>query len=562
MLRSPICALALLCAAISGCGEGGSTGTGGTFAIRARWQQPSQLVQNGDACPEPPLEPTFGIPTPGPTPGLPPTAKTIRIMLESAGKATCCIELTGEAAAARHVLITPVNIGNASVTLSAYLEPRGEPSGEQVCKTQDSVGQPCTTGLRTLTYTSSPTSFNVAPGVVADVEPLVQSVPFILPDSESGFPMLPAPGGVTIDDAVQFTVVDAANAVCDVGMSVAQNGVETPTSLRTNPCQDGGVNPCSVGGNLQVQGIRAFGTLPPLTPGSVAAHIGAKNTTGFPLTFSYGFIWGPPTPTATLTVTTLATKTATPTPTATGTATATSTPTATPTQTATRTTTATSTASPSHTPRITSPSTTPTVTPTVTPTATPTDTPTSTPSATAEDTVTFTPTPENTPTPNMVDALIAVGTPVTRAGETTSFDVTLRIRTPSVTVATTHNVISITGPFVIATAIPTGASTPRPACTPNPAINKNATAFTFLPPGCVPPPFPTPSSCTSIDAEVSLDNTQPIPSGSVLYTCTVVIADNAAAGTYPLMCTNAEAADPEGTPVPAACEDGSVTVER
>jgi hypothetical protein len=54
-----------------------------------------------------------------------------------------------------------------------------------------------------------------------------------------------------------------------------------------------------------------------------------------------------------------------------------------------------------------------------------------------------------------------------------------------------------------------------PDCAVNPDIGKEATGFVFLPHGCTPG-----VDCTGVRALVlSTSNVDPIPDGSVLYTC-------------------------------------------
>jgi len=56
----------------------------------------------------------------------------------------------------------------------------------------------------------------------------------------------------------------------------------------------------------------------------------------------------------------------------------------------------------------------------------------------------------------------------------------------------------------------------KPACSVNPAIDKGGTAFSFRPSGCTPG-----VDCMVRALVLALDNTDPIPDGSVLYTCAV-----------------------------------------
>jgi hypothetical protein len=100
--------------------------------------------------------------------------------------------------------------------------------------------------------------------------------------------------------------------------------------------------------------------------------------------------------------------------------------------------------------------------------------------------------------------------------------------------------------------------TGRPDCMVNPAIGKESTLFTFQPNGCVG------AACTAFRAVVlSFSNFDPIPDGSVLYTCNVAISPGAAAGTYPLTISNFILATPDGQQVPGVvATDGAITVER
>jgi len=94
----------------------------------------------------------------------------------------------------------------------------------------------------------------------------------------------------------------------------------------------------------------------------------------------------------------------------------------------------------------------------------------------------------------------------------------------------------------------------HPNCTVNPDISKGATSFAFRPNAC------TGAACTAVRALVlATDNTDPIPDGSVLFTCTVDIAATAS-GTFPLTQTGIILSDPNGVKVtPATSVDGSVT---
>lgn len=95
-------------------------------------------------------------------------------------------------------------------------------------------------------------------------------------------------------------------------------------------------------------------------------------------------------------------------------------------------------------------------------------------------------------------------------------------------------------------------------CARNEAIGKDGTAFSFQPSGCT-----EGSDCESLKALVlSLGNTDPIPTGSVLYTCQAAISSNAQPGTVTLGCSEPGASDSNGNPLNVECNNGSVTIEE
>jgi hypothetical protein len=95
----------------------------------------------------------------------------------------------------------------------------------------------------------------------------------------------------------------------------------------------------------------------------------------------------------------------------------------------------------------------------------------------------------------------------------------------------------------------------RPDCSVNPSIGKSATAFAFQPAGCAG------TQCAQVRALVlSLENTDPIPDGALLYTCQIDIAPTAVTGAHPLGSSNVGASTPDGDPIPAGAVGGSITV--
>jgi MYXO-CTERM domain-containing protein len=250
-----------------------------------------------------------------------------------------------------------------------------------------------------------------------------------------------------------------------------------------------------------------------------------------------------PTEAPTDTPTEVSTETPTGIPTGTATATATFTPTGIPTGTATATATATGVPTGTATATVTV---TPTGVPTGTATATATITPTRTNTATVVIPATSTATATNTALP--VVASIIVGSATGEPGSTVTFDTSLE--TEAADVAGVQVDIGFDADAPIA-----ATENDRPDCTVNPAIDKGATSFAFQPSECTPG-----EDCTGIRAIVlSLDNVDPIPDGSVLFTCAVAIADDAS-GSYALPCSNPGAGDEEGNRLGAECEDGAITV--
>jgi hypothetical protein len=84
----------------------------------------------------------------------------------------------------------------------------------------------------------------------------------------------------------------------------------------------------------------------------------------------------------------------------------------------------------------------------------------------------------------------------------------------------------------------------------NDAIEKGGTSFAFQPSGCT-----AGTDCTGVRALVlALDNVDPIPTGSVLYTCQVAIAGDAADGDFDphlLQCGRERSAGERCRPPPA-----------
>lgn len=96
----------------------------------------------------------------------------------------------------------------------------------------------------------------------------------------------------------------------------------------------------------------------------------------------------------------------------------------------------------------------------------------------------------------------------------------------------------------------------KPSCRVNPAIGKGGTAFSFRPNGC------KGTACATARALVlAMDNTDPIPDGAALYTCTVHISPSAPPGQYRIRISGVVLSTPAGQVVPnAAGNDGVVII--
>ena len=95
----------------------------------------------------------------------------------------------------------------------------------------------------------------------------------------------------------------------------------------------------------------------------------------------------------------------------------------------------------------------------------------------------------------------------------------------------------------------------KPSCRVNPAIGKGATAFSLRPNGC------QGAACTMVRALVlAMDNTDPIPDGAALYTCTLHISPSAPPGQYRISIGGVVLSTPAGQMVPNATGSDGVLV--
>ena len=149
-----------------------------------------------------------------------------------------------------------------------------------------------------------------------------------------------------------------------------------------------------------------------------------------------------------------------------------------------------------------------------------------------------------------VDATIVVSDVVGAAGQDGTLTVSLETGEGVEVAGTQNDTVFPDGVGVVA------RENGRPNCTVNPEIDKGGTSFAFIPNGCTPG-----TDCDGVRALVlALDNVNPIPDGSVLYTCLVSIGSTVEDGTYPITCLNDGASDPDGHAVSTACATGDVIV--
>jgi hypothetical protein len=144
-----------------------------------------------------------------------------------------------------------------------------------------------------------------------------------------------------------------------------------------------------------------------------------------------------------------------------------------------------------------------------------------------------------------IDIGSAAGTP----GQDVTVDVSLQ--TMGASVLGTQNQIGFDRDTPVAARLDGS-----PDCAVNPAINKNATGFRFHPLGCDPA-----VDCQAVRVFVlAFDNLAEIADGSVLYSCRIAIAANAAPGSHALRNSETSASAADGVKVPTTGSDGAVEV--
>jgi hypothetical protein len=154
---------------------------------------------------------------------------------------------------------------------------------------------------------------------------------------------------------------------------------------------------------------------------------------------------------------------------------------------------------------------------------------------------TFTPTP--TPGP-----VIALSSAIAEPGDQVTFTATLF--GGSIIVVGTQNDIAFDGTDTPIAAKAGGG----PDCSVNPDINTTA-SFAFLPLGC------EGVACTGVRAAVSsLEDTAPIPDGSILYTCKLNISPAARRNFYRLEASEVILSGPSGDRVPGASVSGEIYI--
>lgn len=162
------------------------------------------------------------------------------------------------------------------------------------------------------------------------------------------------------------------------------------------------------------------------------------------------------------------------------------------------------------------------------------------------------PTPIPTSTVDPAHAVsLRVGSAVGQPGNRVRVDISLE--------ANGYDVSGVQNDLLFDRRVPIAAqANGRPDCAVNPAIDKGATSFAFQPPGCN-----VAGDCEQLRALViSIDNSDPIADGSVLYSCMVAIPADAVPGTYALRAIDPVASDPMGNRLDALATDGQVVIEQ
>lgn len=194
---------------------------------------------------------------------------------------------------------------------------------------------------------------------------------------------------------------------------------------------------------------------------------------------------------------------------------------------------------------ITAPGVTPLPTWTVSPTPSP-EPPTATYTPFPTSTRTPTDRPTHTPRPSVA---VSVGAATAGPGDSVALGVTLTSGAYPVA-AVQADVILDPGIAIAATL------NGKPDCAVNADINKQATAFSFLPFNCQPG-----VSCTGMRALVlAVDNVDPIPDGAVLYTCRVQVDSHAPPAMYRVLLLYAVASDPTGEAWNIVLNNGEIDV--
>ena len=150
-------------------------------------------------------------------------------------------------------------------------------------------------------------------------------------------------------------------------------------------------------------------------------------------------------------------------------------------------------------------------------------------------------------------ARVVIGSAQGEPADTVQVGVTLALIDPTAEVA------GVQADFAFGPATPVVATVSgQPDCTTNSEISSGVQTFTFLPMGCTPG-----GDCAGVRAFVfSLDDTSPIPDGTLLFTCAAAIGAETPAGVYPLVAGDALGSDPDGGALPLLGVDGAITVDQ
>ena len=264
--------------AVSGCGGGGSSDTGGGgLNVKPVWEQPG----------------TGGIEA-----ALPSAVTTVRVVFESEAGLQCCIAVTPSsvpvdpASGQRLLVLDALPAGSATFTISGFATDFAPaPSGiSTICPTNPAnVGQTCDTQQPAApSFESDPQKVTIVAGSRAQAPTVeVYAVPFVTD-------LYPAPGdSVQSPLSARFTTVDAVTGIdrTSIVLEASFRSLTKRIPVTLSACDDATQTPCSPQGTLQVSGYRAVSEVRTFPPDLISLRILATNlaSPADQLDFTYTF---------------------------------------------------------------------------------------------------------------------------------------------------------------------------------------------------------------------------------------------------------------------------------